>query len=335
MHGQGPIQFADKRANPIRVVAVRLAAALAVIVLIGTVVYLDRAGYADAADGAVSGLDAFYYATVSVTTTGYGDIVPVTERARLLTAFVVTPMRVAFLILVVSTTVEVLTATSRYFIRVQRWRRTVSNHYVVCGYGTKGRSAASSLRSQGIPKDQIVIVELIQVAADEANRDGYVAVVGDCTRESILRQAGVERAKGIIVSVDRDDTAVLATLTARLLNGEARLVAAVREEENSTILRKGGASLVITSDEATGRLLGMAIESPHQAELIEDLLLTGEGTDLREREPAASELGRPAPSGIVGIVREGRILKTAEVVQEGDRLLSISDEEEPDGPPPA
>ncbi|MEX2423047.1 MAG: potassium channel family protein [Acidimicrobiia bacterium] len=317
------IRFADKQASPLRVVATRLAAAIGVVLLIAAIVYLDRDGYRDSAGGDLGFIDALYYSTVSVTTTGYGDIVPVTRQARLLTTFVVTPMRVAFLVLVVSTTVEVLTASSRYLIRVQRWRRTVTNHYVICGYGTKGRSAAASLLSKGVDVDQIVIVENGAAAADEANRDGHVVIVGDCTRESVLRRAGVERADGVIIAVDRDDAAVLATLTVRLLNTSARLVAAAKEEENSQILRRGGATVVVTSDEATGRLLGLALDSPHQAEMIEDLLLVGEGAELVERDAVADEVGTLPPSGTVAVVRRGRLFPPTEPIESGDRILGI------------
>lgn len=320
---RGLIQFADRRANPLVVIVTRLLAAIGVVLLIAGVVYFDRSGYSDSAGGEIGFIDALYYSTVSVTTTGYGDIVPVTTEARLLTTFVVTPLRVAFLVLVVSTTVEVLTASGRYLLRVQRWRRTVTNHYVICGYGTKGRSAASSLVSRAVRRDRIVIVEANQSVADEANRDGYVVIVGDCTREAVLRRAGVEQAQGVIVAVDRDDTAVLATLTVRLVNPDTRLVAAAKEEENSKILKRGGASVVVTSDEATGRLLGLALDSPHQAEMIEDLLMVGEGADLVERAADETDVGRPAPSGTVAIVRHGRLIPGTEVVLEGDRLLGI------------
>lgn len=319
----GPIRFADKRKNPLLVVAWRLVAAVGVVVLIAAVVYLDRDGYSDSSGGELGFLDALYYSTVSVTTTGYGDIVPATTRSRLLTTFVVTPMRVAFLVLVVSTTVEVLTASSRYALRVQRWRRAVKDHYVICGFGTKGRSAAASLVSRGIEHDQIVIVELGQAPANEANREGFVVVSGDCTRESVLRRAGVERAAGVVVAVDRDDTAVLATLTVRLLNSTARVVAAAKESENSRILKRGGASVVVTSDEATGRLLGLAIDKPHQAEMIEDLLLVGEGVDLVEWEATSAEIGGEAPTGTMAIVRDGRLLPVTESVIAGDRLLGV------------
>lgn len=317
------VRFAERSHGPLRLAGLRFLGAVGLVALISLIVYVERDGYVDAVDGEVTGIDALYYSTVSVTTTGYGDIVPVTDRARLVTIFVVTPMRVAFLILVVSTTVEVLAASSRYLIRVQRWRRTVNEHYVICGYGTKGRSAAASLVSQGVGRETVVIVEKDPGAGDEANRDGFTVVVGDCTRETVLKRANVERAKGVVVAVDRDDTAVLATLTARLLNSQMRLVAAVREEENSRILRRGGASVVITSDEATGRLLGLAIDNPHQAALIEDLLLIGQGVDMVEREIEEEMVGDQPPEGTVAVVRAGRILEPSETLRPGDRILSI------------
>ncbi len=319
------IKLADRPSNPLQVVGIRLLVALGVVLLIAFVVYMGRDGYRDSAGGEVGFWDAFYYSTVSVTTTGYGDIVPVTGTSRLVTSLVVTPMRVAFLVLVVSTTVEVLTARSRHAIRVSRWRGRVNDHYVICGFGTKGRSAAVSMITTGIAHDQIVIVDMRREAIDEANAEGFVVVVGDCTRESILRQAGVERAKGVVIAVDRDATAVLATLTVRLLNVRARVVAAVREEENSEILRTGGASVVITSDEATGRLLGLAMDSPHQAEMIEDLLKVGQGMDIVERDIRDDEAGRPSPPGTIGVIRQGRMVRDVDVLHAGDRLLSLED----------
>ncbi|HSJ34131.1 MAG TPA: potassium channel family protein [Acidimicrobiia bacterium] len=322
------IRFPDKERHPFRTVVYRFAGAIALLALIAAVVYMGRDGYRDSADGAVSLLDAVYYATVSGTTTGYGDIVPVSDVARRVTIWIVTPLRVAFLVLVVSTTVEVLAASTRYLFRVTRWRKSVKDHYVICGYGTKGRSAAASLASRNVSGDRVVVVELDAVAADEANREGYTVVIGNCTREAVLRRAEVEKAKGVVVAVDRDDTAVLATLTIRSLNPRAQLVVAAREEENTKILRRGGASMVITSDEATGRLLGLALDNPHQAALIEDLLLIGEGIDLVERETTPDQVGRRPPEGTVAVIRQGRILDRQEEIRQGDRLLSIENGDE-------
>jgi len=147
---------------------VALAIALIAFVAIGT--YLTRDGYRDAAGDGVSLLDSFYYATVSVTTTGYGDVVPLSDGARLFTTLVVTPVRILFLILVVGTTVELLTSQTLTALRIERWRRRLRDHVIVCGYGTKGRAAATAMvGGRKVPKERVVIVERSPVAAQEAS----------------------------------------------------------------------------------------------------------------------------------------------------------------------
>jgi len=87
----------------------------------------------------------------------------------------------------------------------------------------------------------------------------------------------------VVVAVSRDDAAVLATLTARELNPSATIVAAVREDENAHLLHESGASSVITSSSAAGRLLGLATTAPHITEVLEDLLSVGSGLDIVKR----------------------------------------------------
>ena len=94
--------------GPLRTILTRVAIALGLIVIVAILAYVGRDGYTDPDDGDVSLLDAFYYSTVSITTTGYGDVRPVSDSARLVTTLVVTPLRVLFLILLVGTTLEIL-----------------------------------------------------------------------------------------------------------------------------------------------------------------------------------------------------------------------------------
>ena len=118
----------------------RLLAAAAI--LIGTVllVYFDRSGYRDGNDPqsnyTVDLIDSIYYTTVTLSTTGYGDIAPVTERARLVNAFLITPARIAFLVLLIGTTLEVLASQGREMFRVARWRKKMGEHIVIVGYGS-------------------------------------------------------------------------------------------------------------------------------------------------------------------------------------------------------
>lgn len=238
--------------RPLRQVAKRLLMAILVLAATVLIVWLDRTGYHDAADGSVDLLDAVYYSTVTLSTTGYGDITPYSDSARLTNVLLVTPLRVLFLIILVGTTLEVLTERTREDFRLNRWRTNLRDHTVVVGFGTKGRSAIQTLCATGLKKEQIVIVDPATKVIESANAEGFVGVVGDATRSDVLLRAEIQKARQVIIATQRDDTAVLVTLTARQLNRGAKIVAAVREEENAPLLRQSGADAVITSASAAG-----------------------------------------------------------------------------------
>lgn len=197
------------RRRPFTDVARRVGLAASLVVFVSVVVLLGRDGYIDSTGEKISILDALCYASVTVTTTGYGDITAVSDSARLATILLITPARIFFLILVVSTTVEVLTVQARENIRKRRWRSTVNNHIIICGYGSTGQSAAADLLRRGVSVDEIVAVDSSEKAVELATERGLIAIRGDATRSSILNAAAIEQARAVIVAPNRDDTAVL------------------------------------------------------------------------------------------------------------------------------
>ncbi|ESP98053.1 Ion channel membrane protein [Streptomyces sp. GBA 94-10 4N24] len=316
--------------RPLLQVAKRLSMALVVLLVTVFIVYLDRDGYGDNSDDSVDFLDAFYYATVTLSTTGYGDIVPVSDSARLINILAVTPLRVAFLIILVGTTLEVLTERTREEWRLNRWRSSLREHTVVVGFGTKGRSAIQTVIASGLSKDQIVIVDPNEKVIDAAAAEGFVGVVGDATRSDVLLRAEVQKARRIIIATQRDDTAVLVALTGRQLNRGANIVAAVREEENAPLLRQSGADAVITSASAAGRLLGLSVLSPSAGTVMEDLIQQGSGLDLVERPVIKAEVGKtPRETGdlVVSVLRGHRLLGYDDpaigTLQLTDRVITI------------
>ncbi|MFG2116764.1 potassium channel family protein [Streptomyces sp. NPDC048718] len=316
--------------RPLRQVAKRLMMALGVLVVTIFLVYFDRVGYHDNADETVDFLDAAYYATVTLSTTGYGDIVPYSDSARLVNILLITPLRVLFLIILVGTTLEVLTERTREEFRLHRWRATLRDHTVIVGFGTKGRSAIQTLCATGLRKDHIVIVDPSSKVIEAANADGFVGVIGDATRSDVLLRAEVQKARQIVIATQRDDTAVLVTLTARQLNRGAKIVAAVREEENAPLLRQSGADAVITSASAAGRLLGLSVLSPSAGTVMEDLIQQGSGLDLVERPVTKAEAGksvRETKDLVVSVLRGHRLLgyddPAASPLQLTDRVITI------------
>lgn len=308
----GGVRIAHVQPSPARQVLKRMAAATFVLLLTVAIVYVERNDYRDATDDRVDLLDAFYYTTVTLSTTGYGDITPVSDAARLVNVLVITPLRVLFLIILIGTTLEALTARSREEFRIRRWRSRVRQHVIVCGYGTKGRSAIRSLHASGTPLDHVVVVDPEPRAIEEANSEGLTGIVGDAGRTEVLRRASVERARAVIVAANRDDASVLITLTVRQLNPSVPITTSVREEENAQLLRQSGADTVITTSATAGRLLGLSTDSPRVVATVEDLVTGGQGLDLHQRRVTAHEVGlgpRQLRDVVLSVTRGGRTLR--------------------------
>ena len=193
--------------------------------------------------------------------------------------------------LLVGTTLEVLANEGRRIIRDARWRKRMRNHVVVVGFGTKGRSAVETLESNGVNPAQVVVIDGRPTAISDANLRGYAAIEGDATRREILRRAEIIKAREVIITLDRDDSAILVMLTVRQLNPSAHVVVAVREDDNASLLRQSGANAVVTSSEAVGRLLGLSAVSPNLGIVIEDLLSSKEGLEVGERQVTKDEVG--------------------------------------------
>jgi voltage-gated potassium channel len=329
----GTIELPTRTVSPQTAVSTRMLVAVGLLALCTLIVYLGRDGYHDAAHPGqpLSLLASVYYATVTMSTTGYGDIVPVSDTARLVNTVVITPLRVIFLVILVGTTLEVLTERTRRNWRNARWRSKMTGHAVVVGYGTKGRSVIATLRDSGIPAASIVVIDLAPAVVAEANAAGLAAVAGDATRRNVLAQAEVGRAAQVVIAVNRDDTAVLVALTARELNPGALIAAAVRERENEPLLRQSGADQVVVSSDAAGQLLGISTIRPSAARVMADLLNRGYGLDLTERAVRPDEVGRAArdaAGAVIAVLRGERLLAAddpdAERLQPGDQLILIA-----------
>lgn len=204
------------------------------------------------------------------------------------------------------------------------------NHTVVIGYGTKGRSAIAALLADGVSPSNIVVVDRDTHALDLANSRGLVTVNGSATKSDVLKLAGVMRARAVVVAPNKDDTAVLITLSVRELAPSATIVASVRESENSHLLRQSGADSVVVSSETAGRLLGLATVTPSVTEMMEDLLSPDEGYSIAERTVRADEVGgnpRNLEDIVMGLVRSGELYRIdsaeAETIEPGDRILYV------------
>ena len=330
--GQAQVHLPSRASTPAGELIRRLVIGFLLLLLITLVVWLDRDSYSDnvSHDG-ITLIDALYYATVTMTTTGYGDITPVTEHARLLNAIVITPIRIAFLVLLVSTTVEVLANEGRRALMDSQWRKTLRNHTVVIGYGTMGASAVSTLLRNGVPLERIVVIDRDTQAVAAANRHGLAAFEGDATSRELLHRAELAKAREVIVTVNRDDTTILTTLTVRQLNRTAHLVAAVRDSQNLPLVRQSGADSVVTSADSVGRLMGLSSISPHLGTVIEDLLTSGDGLEIIQRMVTRDEDGKSSNElpgeRVLAVIRNKTMRRfyegTADTLHTGDEIVVV------------
>ncbi|MEV6629762.1 NAD-binding protein [Actinoplanes sp. NPDC051470] len=322
------------RQGPLRALTSRLAIAVGLVLVTVAIVYTGRDGYRDVNEDGLTLLDCFYYAVVSLSTTGYGDITPATPHARLINVLFITPARVLFLIILVGTTLEVLTEQYRKGLRVARWRHKLKDHIIICGYGTKGAAAVSALLETGYDKRRIVLVETRPEAIRQATANGLAIIEGNATRSSVLKQADVQNCKAVIIATDSDEASVLITLTVRQLTaGQVRIIASVREQENAALLKQSGAHHVIVSSATAGRLLGLTTTAPPLIDVVEDLLTPGQGMALAMRSAERAEVGRnprQLDTLVVALIRRGKVVPLGGpdpmTIETGDMLVYIRDE---------
>lgn len=274
--------------NPFLAIGQRFLLATGLVLLVTMITYIGRDGYTDSqSDGPLTFIDALYYATVSITTTGYGDIVPATQEARLITTLVVTPIRVVFLVLLVGTTLQVLADKSRFNIRRRNWQKGLVDHTVICGFGIKGQSALKYLKNHDGGCHAVAIDESEDALA-AANAEGAGGVLGSSLETEILKAAGIESAARVIIALESDEDTVVTVIRVKKLNPDAKVVASCREQKNEVLLTAAGTDEVIVSSSSAGRILGMAAQAPDAARIVNDLLTFGDGLDINERTVLAA-----------------------------------------------
>lgn len=253
--------------------------------------WLDRDGLRDNVDGIISFADVLYFTMITITTVGYGDIVPVTQQARLFDTFVVTPIRLFVWLIFLGTAYDFL--LKRVW---ERWRMSViqaklHGHVVVAGFGTSGSEAVSELIRRGTDPSAIVVIDQNDDSLKVAESCGANVIDGDATRNATLEAVKVDRARSIIVSAGRDDTSILIVLTARRLAPDVPISVVVRSEDNEALARQAGADTVINPASFAGLLLAGSTHGPHIADYMADLASAGGPIALRERPVTPGEIG--------------------------------------------
>ncbi len=339
-----PVRFAPLRravALPVWAdVFLRLGAALALIFIVILVHWLDRDGLVDHHDGEISFLDVVYFTMISITTTGFGDIAPISDRARLIEAVIVTPIRIAVLFIFVGTAYNFVIKRSWEKWRMAQIQKRLEDHIIVLGYGISGSEAVDELIERGTDPASIVVVDPGGERLALAEAKGCNVLEGDASRDDTLRAVRIERARTVLVSAGRDDTTILIVLTVRHLAPSVPITAVVRADDNELLARQAGADNVINPVRFTGLLLAGSAEGRHISDYLADLASVSGRVQLVERTVLPAEIGRGLDrleSGGRGlrIYRDGRAIgfweDEANALAAGDVIVEIMPNSATDG----
>ena len=319
---------------------IRVGAALALIFIVVLIHYADRDGLVDAHDGHVSFLDVVYFTMISITTTGFGDIAPISDRSRLVEALIVTPIRFAVIFIFVGTAYNFLIKRTWEKYRMSRIQAQLSDHVVVLGFGVSGSEAVNELIERGTDPTSIVVMDSDEERLEIAEEMGCTIIEADASRDHSLRAVRIAEAQSVLVSAGRDDSSILIVLTVRQLAPNVPISVVVRAEDNESLAHQAGADNVINPVRFTGLLLAGSAQGSHISDYLADLASVSGRVQLVERAATPEEIGKPLSETINGgrglrIYRKGVAYgfweDAAKSIEQGDIIVEVQSTASTDG----
>jgi len=283
-------------------------AAVVLVAAVGTVGYIVLEGW-DAGD-------ALYMAVITLTTVGFREVRDLDAIGRVWTMI----LSVAAVVIIFGTVGVVaegvlaeVASGRREARRMERAVAELRDHFIVCGYGRVGSMVARELVHGG---QRVVVVDIRPQSLETAVADGHLVVAGDGTSDAVLRQAGVERARGLVSAIDSDANNVYVTLSARALNPSLFIVGRAGAEGADKKVLQAGADRVVSPYTMAGRRIAELALRPRVIEFIDAALSHGElAFSMEELEVGA---GGPLDGRTIGALRSEGIFTLALVRGPGD-----------------
>ena len=230
--------------------------------------------------------DGFYMVVTTLTTIGYQEVHPLSFPGRVFNLFVISAGVLLAFLAVGALTQALLEFELRSFFGKRRMERDISrlgDHYIICGAGRVGRSAARELARKPVP---FVVIEQNEEKAARFHAE-WLTLVGDATQEHTLREVHIERARGLVAATTTDATNLYIVLTARGLNPKLRIIARASEEDAEKHLRTAGADSVVSPYLFAGQRIAQSFLRPHVVSFL-DTATTHLGMDLEIGEITVS-----------------------------------------------
>ena len=270
--------------------------------------------------------DALYMTVTTLTTVGYGEVHPLSRAGKIYNiVLILVGMGVLFYIISILARVvvegEIQEALGRH--KFMKDIKRLRNHYIICGFGRIGEIIARQLKSRGL---SLVVIDKEPEQIDRLEELGYYYISGDATRDEVLLEAGIERAKGLVAVVSSDANNVYIVLTARSLNANLLIVARGEEPGSEQKLLRAGADKVESPHQMGGQKMAHTILHPTVVTFME--LAMKEGVDWSMEEIAVGQtsslLGLPLKDS--GIRQKLDLILVAIKRADGEMLFNPSHE---------
>ena len=243
-------------------------------------------------------VDAVSQTALALTTVGFSIRTPLSDGEKIFTASLALAGVSVFLILLAVLGAGLVEGQYLHAARRRRMERRIDDlrdHYIVCAYGRVGQTVARELEAESVP---FVVIDQREDLEDLMRADGVAYLIGASSSESVLRQAGVDRARGLVCAVDSDTENVYIALTARALNPDIFIVARAGKPESPDRLLRAGANRVISPYVTSGRHMAVLAVRPEVSDYLD---VEGAGGAVR-MEQMAIEPGSPLIGHPVGDV---------------------------------
>ena len=273
--------------------------------------------------------DGLWYAIVTMTSTGYGDIIPATLAGRLVGVL----LMFGGLTVLSVVTATVASALVAQRIKEERGLETLKTkgHLLVCGWNAYTERVLDAIFAVGGASEVVLVNELGEAqAAEVMARQGSRAVRfvrGDPASEAVLERANVKGARAAIVVADTsrtttasDDRTTLVTLTLKSVRPELRVTVEALDDRSEPHLRRAGADDIVISGEFNGFLLSSAAVAPGLSQVVRPLLSLS-GTELRRIDLPAELVGKTYGE-VVAALRSRDGFQAIAVIHE-DRGLTL------------
>lgn len=238
----------------------RVAVGLALFALtVGTVGYVVIEGF--------SWLDAYYMAVITLASVGFAEIHPLSDQGRIFTTFFIL-FNVGLFAYAISTITSLFAEGGFYKLlnefRMNRKIEELDGHVIVCGFGRHATEVAQELLKQGIP---FVIIENRHDRVEQLRQmTDYLFVEGDATDDDVLEEAGILRAKSLVVTLPSDSDNLFITLSARQINPKLRIISRANNLGDEIKIRRAGADHTVVPEQIGGFYMATLVNKPDLVE---------------------------------------------------------------------